>query len=84
MTRTEQPGVVIIQIDGLAYPILAGRIRAGSVNTLAGWVRNRSAPPVALGSHAAIDDLGQPGGHPARHQRRNPRFPLVRTRPAST
>ena len=40
--RTEQPGVVIIQIDGLAYPILAGRIRAGSVNTLAGWVRERS------------------------------------------
>ena len=31
----EQPGVVIIQIDGLAYPILAGRIRAGSVNTMA-------------------------------------------------
>ncbi len=40
--RTEQPGVVIIQIDGLAYPILAGRIRAGSVNTMAGWVRDRS------------------------------------------
>jgi hypothetical protein len=34
--------VVIIQIDGLAYPILAGRIRAGSVNTIAGWVRDRT------------------------------------------
>ena len=33
---------MIIQIDGLAYPILAGRIRAGSVNTMAGWVRERS------------------------------------------
>ena len=31
--KTDQPGLVIIQIDGLAYPILAGRIRAGSVNT---------------------------------------------------
>src|SRR5262249_30425966 len=39
---SKQPGLVIIQIDGLAYPILAGRIRAGSVNTLAGWVRARS------------------------------------------
>jgi uncharacterized membrane protein YvlD (DUF360 family) len=39
---TEQPGLVIIQIDGLAYPILAGRIRAGSVNTMAGWVRDGS------------------------------------------
>jgi uncharacterized membrane protein YvlD (DUF360 family) len=40
--RTEAPGLVIIQIDGLAYPILAGRIRAGSVNTMAGWVRDGS------------------------------------------
>ncbi|MBV9578644.1 MAG: phage holin family protein [Chloroflexi bacterium] len=39
---SRQPGVVIIQIDGLAYPILAGRIRAGSVNTMAGWVRART------------------------------------------
>ncbi len=37
--RTDKPGLVIIQIDGLAHPILAGRMRAGSVNTLAGWVR---------------------------------------------
>jgi uncharacterized membrane protein YvlD (DUF360 family) len=40
--KSEQPGVVIIQIDGLAHPILAGRIRAGSVNTMAGWVRSGS------------------------------------------
>jgi uncharacterized membrane protein YvlD (DUF360 family) len=38
--RSEQPGLVIIQIDGLAHPILAGRIRAGSVNTMASWVRS--------------------------------------------
>jgi uncharacterized membrane protein YvlD (DUF360 family) len=37
-----QPGVVIIQIDGLAHPILAARIRAGSVNTMAGWLRNKT------------------------------------------
>ena len=36
------PGLVIIQIDGLAHPILAGRMRAGSVNTMAGWVREGS------------------------------------------
>jgi uncharacterized membrane protein YvlD (DUF360 family) len=40
--RTDRPGVVIVQIDGLAYPILAARIRAGSVNTMAGWVRDGS------------------------------------------
>ncbi len=39
---TQRPGVVIVQIDGLAYPIMAGRIRAGSVNTMASWVRDRT------------------------------------------
>ena len=34
------PGVVILQIDGLAHPILAARMRAGSANTMAGWVRS--------------------------------------------
>ena len=38
--KTDRPGLVIIQIDGLAHPILAARIRAGSVNTLASWVRD--------------------------------------------
>jgi hypothetical protein len=40
--KTDRPGLVIIQIDGLAYPILAGRVRAGSVNTMAGWIRDGS------------------------------------------
>src|SRR5829696_756918 len=38
--KTDQPGLVIIQIDGLAHPILAGRMRAGSVNTMSSWVRD--------------------------------------------
>ncbi len=40
--RSERPGLVIIQIDGLAHPILAGRVRAGSVNTMARWIREGS------------------------------------------
>src|SRR4051794_21770255 len=40
--QTDKPGLVIIQIDGLAHPILAGRMRAGSVNTMANWVRDRT------------------------------------------
>ncbi len=39
---SDKPGLVIIQIDGLAHPILAGRMRAGSVNNMAGWVRDGS------------------------------------------
>jgi uncharacterized membrane protein YvlD (DUF360 family) len=37
--HSDRPGVVIVQIDGLAHPILAGRVRAGSVNTIASWIR---------------------------------------------
>src|SRR3954469_4277164 len=40
--RTDRPGLVVVQIDGLAYPILAARVRAGSVNTMAGWIRRGS------------------------------------------
>ena len=40
--KSDRPGVVIVQIDGLAHPILAGRVRAGSVNTMAGWIRSGS------------------------------------------
>jgi len=38
--HSDKPGLVILQIDGLAHPILAARMRAGSVNTLASWVGN--------------------------------------------
>ncbi len=38
--QSDKPGLVIIQIDGLAHPIIAGRMRAGSVNTMANWVRD--------------------------------------------
>jgi uncharacterized membrane protein YvlD (DUF360 family) len=40
--HTDAPGLVIIQIDGLAHPILASRVRAGSVNTMGSWIRNRT------------------------------------------
>jgi uncharacterized membrane protein YvlD (DUF360 family) len=61
--HTDKPGLVIIQIDGLAHPILAGRMRAGSVNTMASWVRAGShklsrwealLPSMTSGSQAGI------------------------------
>jgi uncharacterized membrane protein YvlD (DUF360 family) len=39
---SDKPGLVIIQIDGLAHPIIAARIRAGSVTTMSSWVRGGS------------------------------------------
>src|SRR5439155_19670631 len=44
---TDEPGVLIIQIDGLAHPVLLNQIRAGRVPNLARWVRagsHRLAP----------------------------------------
>jgi uncharacterized membrane protein YvlD (DUF360 family) len=38
--RTEQPGVVIVQVDGLAHPVLAHQVRAGRVPFIARWVRS--------------------------------------------
>ncbi len=38
--RTDQPGLVVVQIDGLAQPILARQIRAGRVPHLSSWVRS--------------------------------------------
>ena len=82
--HTDKPGLVIIQIDGLAHPILAGRMRAGSVNTMAGLVRDGSHKLSKLGGDPAVDDLRQPGRDPARQQRRHPGVPLVRAGPRST
>jgi uncharacterized membrane protein YvlD (DUF360 family) len=63
MGHSDKPGLVIIQIDGLAHPILAGRMRAGSVNTMANLVRDGShklsrweaiLPSMTSGSQAGI------------------------------
>lgn len=37
---TDKPGLVIIQIDGLAQPILAQQIRAGRVPFISHWIRS--------------------------------------------
>ena len=83
VVRTDKPGLVVVQIDGLAQPILMRQIRAGRVPHLSNWVRSGQyrlsgwealLPPTTPASQA---------GNPAREQRRHPGLPLVRegTRP---
>jgi uncharacterized membrane protein YvlD (DUF360 family) len=36
------PGVLVIQIDGLAAPLLRAQVRAGNLPTLSGWIRGGS------------------------------------------
>ncbi len=40
VVRSDKPGLVIIQIDGLAEPILARQVRAGRVPHLSDWLRS--------------------------------------------
>jgi len=40
VVRTDKPGLVVVQIDGLAQPILVRQIRAGRVPHLSDWVRS--------------------------------------------
>ena len=37
---TDVPGVVVIQIDGLPFPLLQAQVRAGTVTTLSRWIRS--------------------------------------------
>jgi uncharacterized membrane protein YvlD (DUF360 family) len=41
-TRTDQPGVVFIQIDGLSAPLLQWAVQAGNLPTLSRWIRSGS------------------------------------------
>ena len=41
-THTEVPGVLMIQIDGLAAPLLRAQVRAGNLPTLSRWIREGS------------------------------------------
>lgn len=40
--HTDAPGVVIIQVDGLAHPVLLHQLRAGRVPTMSRWLRSGS------------------------------------------
>ncbi len=40
--HSDVPGVVVIQIDGLAFPLLAAQVRSGTLSTLSRWIRSGS------------------------------------------
>ena len=89
--KSDQPGLVVIQIDGLAYPILAARVRAGSVNTMAGWLRDKThklsqweaiLPSMTSASQAGILH-GTNDGIPAfRWWERDRQYLMASSRPA--
>ncbi len=63
VVQTDKPGLVVVQIDGLAQPILMRQIRAGRVPHLSNWVRSGQyrlsgwealLPPTTPASQAGI------------------------------
>ena len=76
--ESDVPGVVIIQIDGLAAPLLRAQVRAGNLPTLSRWIRGGSHRMIEWTALPAVADVRQPGGPAAREQRRHPGLPLVR------
>ena len=42
VTRTTEPGLVIIQFDGLSHDVLAHSLRAGRAATIASWIQGGS------------------------------------------
>ena len=76
--KFDEPGVLFIQLDGVpaARPALAraGGQRADDQPVASDW----HPPTGRLGGGAAVDDAGQPGGNPARQQRRHPGLSVVR------
>jgi uncharacterized membrane protein YvlD (DUF360 family) len=88
---TDVPGVLIVQIDGLAEPVLVDQIRAGRVPTMARWIRTSShrlvawecqLPSQTSASQAGIL-LGANDGIPAfRWYEKATRRLLVSNRPA--
>lgn len=42
INRTDEPGLVIIQIDGLSHDVASAALRAGRVPTISTWIRSGS------------------------------------------
>ena len=40
--RTDEPGVLFVQLDGVPAPLLEAEIRSGNVPTIASWIRSGS------------------------------------------
>ena len=75
--ETDVPGVIFLEIDGLAHDVLRRAMRDGNAPTLARWLREGTPPPRRLGDRLVVADRRLPGGPAARRQPRHARLPLV-------
>ena len=76
--NTSAPGILFLEIDGLARPVLQRAIRDGNAPHMASWLEAGDAPPDRVGARPQLPDRRQPGRHPARLERGHPGLPLGR------
>ena len=74
--HTDVPGIIFLEIDGLALPVLRRAMRDGNAPQMARWLADDTHRLVAVGDRPVLADRRQPGGDPAGLQRRHPRVPL--------
>ena len=72
------PGIIFLEIDGLALPVLRRAMRDGNAPEMARWLAGGHAPARRVGDRPLVADRSEPGRDPARLERRHPRVPLGR------
>ena len=64
--RTDAPGIVFLEIDGLALPVLQRAMRDGSAPHHGTLARRRDVPARRMGDRPLLADRRVAGGDPAR------------------
>ena len=76
--HSDVPGIVFLEIDGLALPVLRDAMRDGSAPEMARWVADDGYRLLEWEPDLSSQTGRQPGRDPARLQRGHPRVPLGR------
>ena len=73
---TDVPGIVFLEIDGLALPVLRRAMRDGNAPTMARWLADGSHQPGGVGDRSLLADRREPGRDPAGIERGHLGLPL--------
>ena len=75
IASTDVPGIVYLEIDGLAKPVLQRAMRDGNAPNMARWARETHSTR-RVGDRSLLADGCQPGGHPPGIERGHLRLSL--------
>ena len=76
IASTDVPGIVFLEIDGLALPVLRRAMRDGNAPNMARWLAEGTHRAGGVGDRSLVADRREPGGDPARLERGHLGLPL--------